>query len=117
MKEIGCPKPCKKVSDEPEVGEKQEGKKKENVVQGKKDEPVTVPKAKKAASKDSSSACSGQSCYKAGDFNEKFKEFVKKKKVEGLNHKDAIAAWHVSKVKKRLLEHMPYSEKKKRRFV
>ena len=59
----------------------------------------------------------GGSVYKPGEFNDTFRTFVKDMKASGLTHAASLKAWSESGVRKRLLENMPLSEKKKRRFV
>ena len=57
------------------------------------------------------------SVYKAGDFCETFKAYVKDMKATGMSHAASLKSWNTSDVRARLLADMPLSEKKKRRFV
>lgn len=119
LKQVGCPKPCKKVADEPETekvpepkeeckeGKKAPGKPKKKRSSGK----VSKPHAKvdKDQNKD-------RFVYKPGQFNETFRTFVKDMKASGLNHAASLKAWSVSDVRKRLLADLPLSEKRRGGF-
>ena len=111
LKNIGCPGPCKKVEEEPEVEhvpETKEGKEPQVNLPNKKIKKKKVKGNKKTES---------NSVYKAGDFMETFKAYVKDMKATGMSHAASLKSWNTSDVRTRLLADMPLSEKKKRRFV
>lgn len=104
LKGVGCPPPIEKVSPEPDDDEVKPKKKKAAKNKKKK-------KTRKADEPDSESA------YKPGDFNLIFRKFVKDKQTEGFSFKEGLKLWGASQTRARLLENMPESEKKKRRFT
>ena len=113
LKQIGCPKPCEKIQEEPE-NEGEPEKKKDSAQQQQKKpgkKPGKTEKEKETA------PAKGVQVYKPGDFNEIFKSYIKAQKAAGYSHKESLAMWQESSERKRLLEDMPLSEKKKRRFV
>ena len=120
LKQIGCPKPCKKVSDEPESEKVPEPKEE---CQEEKKAPRRPVKKKRSFGKKSkphgevgNDMGKGGSVYKPGEFDETFRTYVEDMKASGLTHAASLKAWSESDVRKRLLENMPLSEKKTRRF-
>ena len=80
------------------------------------------PKVKKPHKKTKKTAkgkkkTESNSVYKAGEFLETFKAYVKDMKATGMSHAASLKSWKISDVRTRLLADMPLSEKKQRRFV
>ena len=100
MKSIGCPPPLQDIYEEPEECEVE----------------VKKPKEKKGKALPKTSS-SGPCKYKAGDFKKVYEDFVKDQKQTGVSHRDALLKWGKSVIRARLLENMPESEKKKRKFA
>ena len=122
LKNLPCPPPIQHVAAEPdeeepvkkEIGEvpAKPGKKKKGTPA-----PVKADTSKTSSSKPKMKSGESGGVYKAGDFQETYKNFVQDKRDSGVSFKDALASWKSSAERAELLKHMSHSEKKRRRFI
>ena len=75
------------------------------------------PKQPKTKTKPKPAKDKHQSDYNAGEFNKVFKEFMLQAKEKGLKRPEALEQWKQFPERARLLEGMPLSEQKRRRFI
>ena len=77
----------------------------------------TKPKQLKTKPTPKSAKAKQQSDYCAGEFNKVFKEFMLQAKERGSKRTEALQQWKHFPDRARLLEGMPVSEQKRRRFI
>lgn len=102
------------------TGDPEESELEEAVAEGTTDNQATSstkPKQLKTKLKPKSAKAKQQSDYCAGEFNKVFKEFMLQAKEKGLKRPEALEQWKHFPERARLLEGMPLSEQKRRRFI